>query len=93
MNAIAKDLGCGTYTGKADLMTRADKDRAVESWLSDEGSLVIAATSALRPGLDYAYVRWVVHVEALGRITDLSQESGWAGCDGEMAASLLLALL
>jgi|SRR5687767_2564642 superfamily II DNA helicase RecQ len=90
MNAIAGDLGYRTYTGKPGLMTRADKDTAINRWLSDEGPPVIAATAALGPDFDYGHVRWVVHAGPPSNMTDFSQESGRAGRDGRGAMLVLL---
>lgn len=48
------------------------------------------ATSALRIGFDYLFVRWIIHVDYPQEMTDFSQESGQAGRDGSKASSIVL---
>ena len=48
------------------------------------------ATSALGIGFDYAFVQWVVHVDAPQKMSDFLQESGQAGQDGSRASSIIL---
>ncbi|OAQ57815.2 DEAD/DEAH box helicase domain-containing protein [Pochonia chlamydosporia 170] len=90
MEEIASELGCPMYTGDDESMSEEDREAALEAWMSPEGPPVIVATSALGVGLNYLYVRWVVHAGAPRRITDFSQESGRAGRDQEKARSILL---
>lgn len=86
--ALSQRLGCYSFT--ADSGTAEEKADIIGRWLADTDQPAIAATSALGPGLDYAYVRWVVHVGAPARLTDFAQESGRAGRDGAPARSYML---
>lgn len=86
---IASDVGeqLGCY-----VLTSATEDKAVTlgKWLSDPDMPLLAATSALSVGFDYAHVRIVYHLGCPHSMTDLVQESGRAGRDGQFATSTVL---
>ena len=88
VETLASLLGCPSYTSRSG--SEDEKASIISRWLGDRDQPVIAATSALGVGFDYPHVRWVVHVDAPGKLTDFSQESGRAGRDGRRAASIVL---
>ncbi|PWI65243.1 hypothetical protein PCL_07293 [Purpureocillium lilacinum] len=67
-----------------------EKKAALDEWLGPESTSVIAATSALGLGFDYAHVRWVIHVGPPKLLSEFSQETGGADRDGEPAESIVL---
>ncbi|PQE16365.1 telomere-associated recQ-like helicase protein [Rutstroemia sp. NJR-2017a BVV2] len=85
---LAELLACPTYTSTSG--TEEEKAAIIAGWLGDRDQPAIAATSALGPGFDYPFVRWVIHVDGPDRLTDFSQESGRAGRDGGKASSIVL---
>jgi superfamily II DNA helicase RecQ len=90
MQEIAEALSCPIYTGDGALMDRQAKEEALAQWEGSAGSPVIAATSALSVGYDYAHIRYVIHAGAPRCLTDFSQESGRAGRSGQPAHSIVL---
>lgn len=82
-------LGCPQYIGGKE-SPYEEKKAALGEWLGPESTGVIAATSALGIGFDYAHVRWVIHVGAPKLMSEFSQETGRAGRDGEPAESIVL---
>ncbi|MBA3789560.1 hypothetical protein H0X32_04205 [Patescibacteria group bacterium] len=82
------DIGYIPYHGDLDESERAS---AFKRWTSGE-SKILAATKAFGAGVDYAAVRWTVHLGLPRNIYDFAQESGRAGRDGKSATSLLLCL-
>jgi hypothetical protein len=85
---LADILGCPTYTSRSG--TEDEKAAIISGWLGNRDQPVIVATSALGIGFDYAFVRWVIHVDGPDKLTDFSQESGRAGRDGSQASSIVL---
>ena len=70
-------LGCPAYMSKSG--SEEEKREIINGWLDNVEQPAIVATSALGIGFDYPYVRWVIYVDALHKMTDFSQESGRAG--------------
>jgi superfamily II DNA helicase RecQ len=87
--AYMNDL-CGTrfdfyHSGrKPDELEQAHKD-----WVNG-ATTVLVATSALSLGIDYPYVRLVVHIDPPDDLVAFAQESGRAGRDGSRAKSVVL---
>ncbi|WKT53608.1 Helicase superfamily 1/2, ATP-binding domain [Fusarium oxysporum f. sp. vasinfectum] len=88
MAELAEMLSCPSYT--ADSGTAEEKQAILERWLADINSPVIMATSALGPGFNHPYIRYIIHIGAPVLLTDFSQESGRAGQDGKRAESIVL---
>jgi hypothetical protein len=56
-----------------EISTIEEKEARLRDWISSEsGSLFLACITAARAGVDYAYVRWVVHIEDLYRLIDFA---------------------
>ncbi|KAH7396081.1 hypothetical protein BKA64DRAFT_695677 [Cadophora sp. MPI-SDFR-AT-0126] len=70
--------------------TEEEKAAIISRWLGNRDQPVIVATSALRIGFNYPFVRWVIHVNRPDKLTDFSQESRRAGRDGSKASSIVL---
>jgi hypothetical protein len=85
---LATILQCPSYTSESG--TEEERGIIISQWIANSGQPAIIATSALGIGFDYAHVRWVIHVDAPGKATSFSQESGRAGRDGKPASSIVL---
>ena len=85
---LGEILQCPVYTSKSG--TAEEKAAILARWLENPNQPAIAATSALGLGLDYPYIRCIVHAGAPTRATCFVQESGRAGCSGEPASSIVL---
>jgi superfamily II DNA helicase RecQ len=81
-------LGCPSYTSTSG--TEEEKKLIITQWLSTPTQPALAATSALGPGFDHPFIRWVIHINAPGLMSDFSQESGRAGRDGAKACSIVM---
>jgi len=80
-------LECPVYTSASG--TWEEKAVLIRDWLANREQPALVATTALGPGFDYPYIRWVIHVDAPRRLTDFSQSSGRAGRDGQGAVSIV----
>jgi superfamily II DNA helicase RecQ len=59
---VAEKIGCSYY--HREISTIEDKEARLRDWMSGEsGSLFLACITAAGAGVDYAYIRWVVHIE------------------------------
>ncbi|PQE10617.1 hypothetical protein CJF32_00009743 [Rutstroemia sp. NJR-2017a WRK4] len=67
---LAELLAYPTYMSISG--TEEEKAAIITGWLGDRDQPVIAATSALGPGFDYPFVRWVIYVDGPDRLTDFS---------------------
>ena len=68
-----------------------DKDQRAAVYLEwEQGTIkILVATSALGLGIDYSYVRFVIHQGQSRSLVDFIQESGRAGRDGKEARSVI----
>ena len=65
-----------------------EKEARLRAWISGEsGSPFLVGTTAAGSGVDYAHVRWVIHLEDPYGLVDYAQESGRAGRDGDAAGA------
>ncbi|KAF8808340.1 P-loop containing nucleoside triphosphate hydrolase protein [Phlegmacium glaucopus] len=60
-----------------------------KGWISNSRSPILTTTSCLSAGMDYSFVRMVVHWKLPRNLLDKEQESGRAGRDGEEAHSVV----
>ncbi|KAI1607822.1 P-loop containing nucleoside triphosphate hydrolase protein [Exophiala viscosa] len=84
---LASELGCESFY--SDLGSIEEKEQVTARW-RDGVHRVIVATSAFGAGVDYAYVRVVVHLDMPRDAINFSQEVGRAGRDGYGGHSLVL---
>ena len=82
-------LGCVDYWNKA--ATAEDKSKIMEDWVGSTGGMtrVIAATKALRLGVDVADVRLVMDAGMPRDLRNFVQESGRGGRDGQKSESVV----
>jgi len=86
---VASHLGCSYY--HSGIGALSEKEACLQGWISGtSGSPFLACTTAAGPGVDYAHVRWVVHVGVPYGLMDYSQESGRAGRDGSEAGATII---
>jgi len=83
-------LGCVDYWNKA--ATAEDKSKIMEDWVGSTGGMtrVIAATKALRLGVDVADVRLVMDAGMPRDLGNFVQESGRGGRDGQKSESVVV---
>jgi len=82
----AEHIGCSYY--HREIGTTEEKEARLNDWISGKsGSPFLACTTAAGAGVDYAHVRWVIHMEDPYGLIDFAQESGRGGRDGEAAGS------
>ena len=70
-------------------MERADREAAQARFTAGE-TAVLAATSAFGMGVDIPNIRWTLHDALPASLTDLTQQSGRAGRDGNSADCAVL---
>jgi superfamily II DNA helicase RecQ len=59
---VAEKIGCSYY--HREISTTEEKEARLRDWMSGEsGFPFLAYITAAGAGVDYAYVRWVVHIE------------------------------
>ena len=75
---------CAVYHAR---MESADRRKVLADWKEGRTRIVIA-TSALGAGMDYPWVRVVVHQGFAQQLIDFVQESGRAGRDGQPAEAI-----
>jgi superfamily II DNA or RNA helicase len=86
---IARQMQCSYF--HRDIGTTEEKEARLEGWMSGaSGSAFLACTTAAGAGVDYAHVRWVVHIEDPYGVSEFQQESGRGGRDGAPAGSTVL---
>ena len=85
---LAGLLGCMSYHSEAG--TVEDKARIIKAWVSGTSSPFLVGTSGLGAGLDYPFVRFVIHVDEPYGLMEFAQESGRGGRDGEAAESVVV---
>jgi hypothetical protein len=84
---LGEMLDCPVYTSESG--TWKQKATLIQEWLANSEQPAVIATTALGPGFDYPYIRWVIHVDAPRRLSDFSQASGRAGRAGQPATSIV----
>ncbi|KAK4551903.1 hypothetical protein LTR86_010804 [Recurvomyces mirabilis] len=73
-----------------EMGTVEEKEARLQEWMSSKSrSPFLVCTTAAGAGVDYPYVRWVVHLEDPYGLIDYVQESGRAGRDGEPAGATI----
>lgn len=87
---VASHPACSCYHSGIGVLQ--EKEDCLEVWICRKsGSPFHASTKAAGPGVDYAHVRWVLHIGAPYGLMDYRQESGRARRDGaEAGASIFL---
>jgi superfamily II DNA helicase RecQ len=78
-----KLLGCRFFH-----LTSVSKEETIVSWMEEGG--FCAATGALRTGVDFPGIVYIVHIRVLYRMIDFVQETGHRGHSGEAVDSIVL---
>lgn len=65
-----------------------DKARVLVQFMG--ASPVIAATSMLGIGVDIPNIRSIIHIRTPWTLLDYTQESGWAGWDGQRSKVIII---
>ena len=84
---LANMLGCNTYY--SDSGSDEEKVQVLATWRDGQKRLLVA-TSAFGVGVDYAYVRDVIHIDAPRSAIDFAQEAGRLGRDHQGGMSTVL---
>jgi len=85
---LATQLGCDSYHSEAG--TADDKAAILLRWVTGSRSPFLVGTSGLGAGLDYPFVRLVVHVDEPDGLMEFVQESGRGGRDGVATESIVV---
>lgn len=80
---IAEELECAHY--HPGVVDRAER---LQEWVEKGGMIV--ATSALRTGVDFAGIVYILHVEMPWSMSDFAQASGRRGRAGEQVDVVVL---
>lgn len=86
--ALSDLLGCAAYTGKTREVD--DRQEILHHWIRSPDQPFVVATSALAEGFDYPHIRAVINVNEPESLILFAQESGRAGRDGQLSASIVI---